>query len=106
MNKLATVFIGTNFDSPFGQTKSLGDLVSLILEGSFAIAGVLLLFLIIFAGFSMIAGAGSNNPEQSAKGKKAATAAVIGFAIVFGAYLIIQLIELLLGSNPITQPGI
>ena len=108
MNQL--VFnIGDAFNSPFGKTtggNTLGDLVSLIIKSSLTIAGLLVLFLFIFAGFSIMMGAGSDNPEQSAKGKKAATSAVIGFVIIITAYLIIRIIEVMTGSNFITQPGI
>ena len=45
----------------------------------------------------MVMGAGRDNPEQAAKGKQAATAAVIGFIIIFASYWIIQLIQLLTG---------
>ena len=114
MNQLA-FNIGDAFNSPFGKnvcfhsvckTTTLGDLVSLIIKSSLTIAGLLVLFLFIFAGFSIMMGAGSDNPEQSAKGKKAATSAVIGFVIIITAYLIIRIIEVMTGSNFITQPGI
>lgn len=51
-------------------------------------------------------GAGNDNPEQAAKGKKAVTSAVIGVIIIITAYLIIRIIEVMTGSNFITQPGI
>jgi hypothetical protein len=51
-------------------------------------------------------GAGKNDPEQAAKGKKAATTALIGFIIVFAAYWIVRIIELIFGVPFITQPGV
>lgn len=106
---LAQVDIGGEFGS-LGVTattpgKGLGDLVSLFLKASFAIAGLLVLFFIVFAGFQMIVGAGQNNPEAAKKGKEAATAAVVGFVIIFVAYWIIRIIELITGQPFITQPG-
>ena len=116
MQKLAEVSIQKFFNSPFGRVSggpddravqgSFGDLVSLILKSSFVIAGVGLLFLLIFAGFSIIMAAGKSDPEQAAKGKKAATTAVIGFIIVFAAYWIVRIIELIFGVDFITSPGI
>jgi hypothetical protein len=47
----------------------------------------------------MIMGAGQDNPEAAAKGKQAATSAVIGFIIIFAAYWIIQIIETVTGLN-------
>ena len=104
MNKLAQVDIGTEFKSPFGISKNIGDLVSLIIRLAFIGAGILILFMFIFAGWSMLMGAGQNNPEQAAKGKQAATAAALGFVIVFVSYWIVRLIETVIGINFITAP--
>src|SRR5579864_3641658 len=104
MNYLAQVDIGNKFGSPFGTTSTIGDLVSLILNISFVLSGLLILFFIIFAGFNIIIGAGQNNPEAAKKGQQAATSAVIGFAIVFVAYWIIRIIELITHTNFITSP--
>ncbi len=104
MDKLA-VDIGSTFNSPLGQGKTLGDLVSVVVSASFVIAGVILLFFLVVGGISIIAGAGNDNPEQLEKGKKAATSAVIGFIIVFVAYWVIRIIEAMTGVPFITAPG-
>ncbi len=98
--------IGDYFDSPFGQEKTLGDLVSTFLNVAFVGAGVLILFLIVFAGFQMVAGAGQNKPENAEKAKQAMTGAAIGFVVIFVAYWIIRIIELVAGVNFITEPAI
>ena len=100
--KELAINIGGSFGSPFGTQKTVGDLVSLILKTSFVIAGVLILFFLIFAGFQIIAGAGSGNPEAAKKGQQAATAAAIGFVVVFVAYWIIRFIEVITGLSFIT----
>jgi len=107
MNLLAAIGIpiGETFKSPFGQTQSIGDLVSILLRGSMTVAGIIILFFIVFGGISMIAGAGSDNPDQAAKGKQALTAAAIGFVVVFVAYWIIRIIEVIAGKPFITAPG-
>jgi len=97
--------IGEQFGSPFGQEYGLADLVSVILSNAMVVAGIILLLLLIFGGISMIMGAGQDNPEQAAKGRQAATAAVIGFIIIFAAYWIVQIIEVLTGLN-ILKPGL
>lgn len=104
---MASVDIGSWFKSPFGGTatsqgKTLGDLVSLIVRIGFVVSGLLILFFIVFAGFNIIAGAGSNNPEAAKKGQQAASAALIGFVVVFAAYWIVRLIEVISGSNIIS----
>jgi len=98
----AGVPIGTTFGSPFGNGKTLGDLVSLVVRLGFVVSGILILFFLVFAGFNIIAGAGSNNPEAAKKGQQAATAAVIGFVVVFAAYWIVRLIEVITGANIIS----
>ena len=98
----APIDIGNTFKSPFGQSKTLGDLTSLIVRIGFVISGILILFFILFAGFQMIAGAGTNNPESAKKGQQAASAAALGFAIVFVAYWIVRIIELITGARLIT----
>lgn len=97
--------IGDYFASPFGKEKTVGDLVSIFLRGAFVLAGIFILVLFLIAGFSIIQGAGSNNPEAAEKGRSAATAAAIGFVVVFGAYWIIRIIEVISGNNFITKPG-
>jgi len=94
--------IGGRFGSPFGQSATLGDLVSLIVRLGFVVSGVLILFFIVFAGFSIIAGAGQNNPEAAKKGQQAASAAAIGFVVVFAAYWIVRLIEVIIKVNIIS----
>ena len=106
MNTLAQINIGEQFRSPFGQTQTIGDLISVVLQAAFALAGVIFIFLLVFGGISMIAGAGNQNPEQTAKGRQAVTSAVIGFVVVFAAYWIVRLIEEILGVRFITEPGI
>lgn len=104
MNKLA-VDIGSTFSSPFGQEKGIGSLVSVIISNALVIAGIILVFFFVFGGISMIAGAGQDNPEKAAKGKQAATSALLGFIIIFAAYWIIRIIESITGLN-ILNPGI
>ena len=103
MEKLA-VNIGETFNSPLGTTKTLGDLVSIFLSSALTLAGVILLFLLILGGIGMMAGAGGDSPEKAAKGKQTATAAAIGFIIVFATYWIVQIVEELTGLN-ILKPG-
>jgi len=104
VNKLA-VDIGTSFNSPFGQEKGIGDLVSAIISNALVIAGIILVFFFVIGGISMMAGAGQDNPEKAAKGKQAATSALLGFIIIFAAYWIIKIIESITGLA-IFNPGL
>jgi len=102
MNHLS-VKIGEQFQ---GYSGTVGDLTSLILTGSLVVAGVIILFMIVYAGIQMIGAAGQNKPENAAKAQQAATYAAIGFAIIFSAYWIIRILEIITGSKFITAPNI
>jgi len=93
--KLSQVDIGSTFGSPFGQTLGLGDLVSVLLSNAFVLAGIILLFIFVAGGLSMVIGAGQDSPEKASKGKQATTSAVIGFIIIFVSYWIIKIVEIL-----------
>lgn len=84
---------------------TLGNIISNILPNIYIFAGVVLFILLIFGGLTFIINAGKDNPEEAAKGKKAATAAIIGFLIIFCSYWIIKIIETVTGLN-IFSPGI
>lgn len=88
--KFGEATIGGVFPTP-------GALISTILPNIYILAGLLLFGLLLFGGFGIIMGAGGGNPEQVGQGKKAVTAAVIGFLLIFASYWIIQIIEVLTG---------
>ena|SRR3990167_5564790 len=92
--EIAQINIGQFFKTPF-STKGVPDIIKLILEGSLALAGIIFLVLLIGAGISIIAGAGSGKTDDVEKGKKTATAALIGFLVVVFAYFILRLIEVI-----------
>ena len=100
INYLAQIDIGDKFFGVGGgirDANSISGYVTLFLNASFVIAGVLLLFYFVLGGIGMIAGAGKDNPQQIEKGKQAATSALIGFIVVFASYWIVKLIEQLTG---------
>lgn len=107
MNHLSQVNIGQSFNSPIGQEggNTLGDLISILLPASLIIAGIVLFFFIIFGGITMISGAGSGDAQAGAKGKQAATYALIGFLIIFCAFWVIQLLEAITGVKFVTAPS-
>lgn len=102
---LSQVQIGRTFGSRFGVNLGPADLVSILLSNALVAAAILLFILILAGGFMMIVGAGSENPETTARGKKAATGAIIGFIIIFAAYWIIKIVESLTGLA-ILNPGL
>ena len=75
----------------------LGSLISTLLPYIFVIAGLILFFIIIGAGFSMFTSAG--NPEKSKKAGQQLTFGIVGFFIIFASYWISQLLENIFGVS-------
>lgn len=70
-------------------------LVNLIVRNLFALAGVVLFFLILLAGFKFIKG-GAKGVEEA---KTLVTTAITGFMIMFSAYWVVQIIKLITGAD-------
>lgn len=76
-----------------------GAFILIIVNNVIAFAGLTCFFLILFGGFSVMMGAGNNDPQRAAQGKQTVTYAIIGFLIVFTAYWIVKGIEILTGIS-------
>ncbi len=98
----AQVAIGDHYNIAFD---SFGHFFHTLLSPIYAIAGIIFMFLLIFGGFSVIMGSGSQDTNKIQQGQKAIVAAVVGFIIIVGSYFIIQLIEVLTGVQ-ILNPNI
>jgi hypothetical protein len=61
----------------------------------FPIAGIILFAVLLLGGFQMLSGA--TNSKSLEEGKQRITSAIIGFIILFAAYWIAQLLELIFG---------
>jgi phage shock protein PspC (stress-responsive transcriptional regulator) len=73
-------------------------LVNVIVRNLFVLGGVVLFFMIIYAGFKFTMSPQSKGKEDS---KNIAQGAGIGFMIMFSAYWIIQIVEILTGIENI-----
>jgi hypothetical protein len=104
MKTLTQVPIGSTFGSPFGQGYSLGSLILLFIRISFIISGMILLFFFVFGGIKIIAGAGNSDPRSVGEGRQALTYAFVGLVVVFVAYWIVRIIEIITGVPFITAP--
>jgi hypothetical protein len=102
-NELAAVDIGFKFlegsRMDLYNPYNVSTYISAIITGAISLAGIVLLFLLVGGGIAMISGAGKSDPKTVEQGKKAATSALIGFIVVFSAYWIVKLIELITGLN-------
>ena len=96
----AYVYINQIFSSPLdGNEIGIADFVGIILQNIISLSAVVFTLLIVGGGIALMVGAGNDNPQQAAKGKQAITAAVIGFAIIFTSYWIVQAIGILTGTE-------
>jgi hypothetical protein len=72
-----------------------GKIISRALAGFiFPIAGIILFVQLLLGGFQMLTGAAAKGMDE---GKQKITSALIGFIILFAAYWIAQLLELIFG---------
>lgn len=72
-----------------------GFLLNLILSNVFVLGGVILFFMIMYAGLQMVMG-GKKGFDSA---KQVGTQAVIGFLIMFCAYWIVALIQYLTNTD-------
>lgn len=97
---------GTEGIKDIGEYGSIGALISSVLPNIYILAGIILFLLLIGGGLSIILSAGQENPEGAAKGKKAITAALTGFLIIFASYWIIQIIQVISGIDILGGGGL
>jgi len=62
--------------------------------------------MLVIGGLGIIMGAGKNDPQQLGRGKAAATAALLGFIIIFTAFWIVQIIEYITGVDIFFPTGV
>ena len=74
---------------------NIGDIINALIPYIFALAGIILLFLIIFGGFELLTSGGDPKKVESGKGK--ITHAIVGFIIIFVAYWLVQILETIFG---------
>jgi hypothetical protein len=68
-------------------------LINLIVRNLFVLAGIMLFFFLILAGYKFLTG-GKKGVDEA---KTIATNAILGFILMFSAYWIVQLINILFG---------
>ena len=81
------------------QYQDTGSLITILLKNSFTIAGLILLIFLIYGGLMFIIGAGGSDPKKAQAAQGIIVNTLIGFAIVFLSYFIIQIIQVITGLN-------
>jgi uncharacterized membrane protein YbjE (DUF340 family) len=89
------------------QFGTVGGIISALLAYIFPLAGILLFVLIVASGIQMAAAGMNGNQNSFNAGKKRLIAAIVGFIIVLSAYLIMTIIQSVLGIqiDGLQQPG-
>ncbi|MEI6690690.1 MAG: hypothetical protein WCL07_02995 [bacterium] len=77
------------------QYSSLNVLFNSILPNVYIAAGLVIFFMILLGGFTIVSSA--NDTHKIQEGQKIITSAIIGLVVVFASFWIIQLIQVLTG---------
>lgn len=85
-------FQGTSANQAYPQA---GTLIKNILPNIYLAAGIIIFFMIVIGGFTIITNSG--NKDKVADGSKTITSAIIGLLVLFGSYWIIQIIQVVTG---------
>lgn len=72
-------------------------LINNILPNVYIAGGLVIFFMIVLGGFTIIANAG--NPDKIKDGSKTITSAIIGLLVLFASYWIIQIIQVVTGAS-------
>lgn len=76
-----------------GQTP--GEIMGKLLPYIYVIAGLLLLLMLIIGGVTLMTAGG--DPAKTKDGYGKITAGLIGFLIVFVSYMVVQIVQVMLG---------
>jgi hypothetical protein len=76
-----------------------GTLITMIVKNGAIVAGIILLTLLIVGGLMFIIGAGSDDLKKVQNAQNIIVSALIGFAVIFLAFIIIQIIQVITGLN-------
>lgn len=76
---------------------TLGGIIGGVLPYLLTIAGLVLFGMLIGGGFTMLAGAADKESQE--KGKKMITSALTGFVVIFLAYWIAQILQVIFKIN-------
>lgn len=77
------------------EFETIADIVNKLLPIVFAVAGIILFFYLILAGFDLMLSGGDPKKAESAKAK--ITNAVIGFVIIFIAWWLTKILATIFG---------
>lgn len=88
-------FGGQTITGPLEGIDNLGQLVSRVLQFLLPLAGVVLLFVLIWGGYDYMMSQG--NPERLKGAQAKITTGLIGFGLLVFSYLIVKLLATIFG---------
>ncbi len=93
---------GVNIGDYFLPAKNfsdIGSLLNIFVRNIFTIGGVVFLAMFVIAGFKFIRKAGKLEPAEFNKVRDTMGAAVVGLVIMFVAYWLVRIIEIITGVS-------
>ena len=76
---------------------TLGDLINKLLPFVFGIAGIILMFVIIWGGYDFLLSRGDSGKVESARAK--ITAGIIGIVLLFISFLLARVVAFIFGLD-------
>lgn len=95
--KFKEVFSGFKFLTQFTEGGSIGAIISALLPYLYYLAGLILFGAIIISGFQFLFSAG--DPKKTASAKGCLANAIIGFAVIFVSWWLIQILQVIFHLN-------
>ncbi len=83
--------------SPLGRDQGFFQIFWTLIKNLYVLTGIILLFFLIAGGLGMIINAG--NAEKQKQSSQTLTAAVVGYLIMFAAYWLVKIVEIVFGVN-------
>jgi len=85
--------LNTQIGGKYDNTNLISGVLSDALNYALVIAGLILLFMLISGGFTLLTN--PTNPQAQEGGKQRLTWAVAGFVLLFSSYWIVQILEII-----------
>ena len=86
-----------NNSSVASEYTGVGSIINNILPNIYIAGGLIIFFMILLGGFTIISNAG--NPDKIKDGTKTITSAIMGLLVLFASYWIIQIIQSITGVS-------
>ncbi len=87
-------------EKPFGETWTLLDVVAVIINLAFGVAGIVAVIYLIMGGFGYVTAGG--NPETLDTAKAKIVNSIIGLVVILISYLIVQFVLSRIGATNIS----